>query len=109
MMTKTTLMFHEHGCLNAGEQHTIECGCRHHQLPGIQWRAPPTKPSVIDRKGVGVDAEVILLCCWRGEGGLITHTVGRGTMGAEVFNRASMTPECAAVYCSVLGVLLDRV
>ena len=110
-MTKTTLMLHEHGCLKAGEQcqHTIGCGYRHHQLPGIRWRAPPARPSVINLKGVVVDAGVILLYCWRGEGGLSKHTVGRGTMGAEVFNRASMMPVCAAVSCSVLWVLLYRV
>ena len=54
----------EHGCLNAGEQCqlTIECGCRHHQTPGTQWRAPPTRLSVINRGGVSVvDAGLMLL------------------------------------------------
>ena len=44
----------EYGCLDAGEQcqRTIECGCRHHQIPGIQRRAPPARSSDINRRGV---------------------------------------------------------
>ena len=100
MMTKTTLTFHEHCCLNAGGQcqRTIECGCRHHQIPGIRWRAPPARPSVINQRGMIVDVESKSSGCL-GEGVLTTHTVGRGTMGADVFNKASMTPVCAAMCC----------
>ena len=61
----------EHGCLNAGEQYqrTIVCGCQHHQLPGIRWRAPPARPSVINHREVivvvvvvDVDAGLNLTC-----------------------------------------------